>query len=169
LSFRVLRQPFLLYALIHFVFLCCVSSLLLSKVAGFLQLVVLVLVPMAGGTGGGSWEWTAAGASHTSCRSGSIHIYFAPPPRKGRSQIPMPAAALWFYISIYIGIYVYVVQREPTPGGPGSGLRPGRKRHSPPTADKMYESGCTNFRGCTRMYDFLVFFWGGGSVFFAFA
>ena len=26
------------------------------------------------------------------------------------------------------GIYVYVVQREPTPGGPGSGLRPGRKR-----------------------------------------
>ena len=25
-------------------------------------------------------------------------------------------------------IYVYVVQREPTPGGPGSGLRPGRKR-----------------------------------------
>jgi hypothetical protein len=23
---------------------------------------------------------------------------------------------------------VYVVQREPTPGGPGSGLRPGRKR-----------------------------------------
>ena len=26
------------------------------------------------------------------------------------------------------GIYVYVVQREPTPGGPGSGLRRGRKR-----------------------------------------
>jgi hypothetical protein len=26
------------------------------------------------------------------------------------------------------GIYVYVVQREPTPGGPGSGLRPGRMR-----------------------------------------
>jgi hypothetical protein len=26
------------------------------------------------------------------------------------------------------GIYVYVVQREPTPGSPGSGLRPGRKR-----------------------------------------
>jgi hypothetical protein len=26
------------------------------------------------------------------------------------------------------GIYVYVVQRGPTPGGPGSGLRPGRKR-----------------------------------------
>jgi hypothetical protein len=26
------------------------------------------------------------------------------------------------------GIYVYVVQREPTPGGPGSGLRPGPKR-----------------------------------------
>jgi hypothetical protein len=26
------------------------------------------------------------------------------------------------------GIYVYVVQREPTPGGPGSGLRLGRKR-----------------------------------------
>jgi hypothetical protein len=26
------------------------------------------------------------------------------------------------------GICVYVVQREPTPGGPGSGLRPGRKR-----------------------------------------
>jgi hypothetical protein len=26
------------------------------------------------------------------------------------------------------GIYVYVVQREPTPGGPGPGLRPGRRR-----------------------------------------
>jgi hypothetical protein len=26
------------------------------------------------------------------------------------------------------GICVYVVQREPTPGGPGSGLRPDRKR-----------------------------------------
>jgi hypothetical protein len=26
------------------------------------------------------------------------------------------------------GIYVYVVQREPTPGGPGSGLRWGRRR-----------------------------------------
>jgi hypothetical protein len=26
------------------------------------------------------------------------------------------------------GIYVYVVHREPTPGGPGSGLRRGRKR-----------------------------------------
>jgi hypothetical protein len=26
------------------------------------------------------------------------------------------------------GIYVYVAQREPTPGGPGLGLRPGRKR-----------------------------------------
>jgi hypothetical protein len=26
------------------------------------------------------------------------------------------------------GIYVYVVQREPTPGGPGPGLRRGRKR-----------------------------------------
>jgi hypothetical protein len=26
------------------------------------------------------------------------------------------------------GIYVCVVQREPTPGGPGSGLRPGRRR-----------------------------------------
>jgi hypothetical protein len=26
------------------------------------------------------------------------------------------------------GICVHVVQREPTPGGPGSGLRPGRKR-----------------------------------------
>jgi hypothetical protein len=26
------------------------------------------------------------------------------------------------------GIYAYVAQREPTPGGPGSGLRPGRKR-----------------------------------------
>jgi hypothetical protein len=26
------------------------------------------------------------------------------------------------------GIYMHVVQREPTPGGPGSGLRPGRKR-----------------------------------------
>jgi hypothetical protein len=26
------------------------------------------------------------------------------------------------------GIYVYVVHREPTPGGPGSGLRPGPKR-----------------------------------------
>jgi hypothetical protein len=26
------------------------------------------------------------------------------------------------------GIYVYVVQRGPTPGGPGSGLRPGRRR-----------------------------------------
>jgi hypothetical protein len=26
------------------------------------------------------------------------------------------------------GIYVYVVQRESTPGGPGSGLRPGRNR-----------------------------------------
>jgi hypothetical protein len=26
------------------------------------------------------------------------------------------------------GIYVYVVHREPTPGCPGSGLRPGRKR-----------------------------------------
>jgi hypothetical protein len=26
------------------------------------------------------------------------------------------------------GICAYVVQREPTPGGPGSGLRPGRKR-----------------------------------------
>jgi hypothetical protein len=26
------------------------------------------------------------------------------------------------------GICVYVVQREPTPGGPGLGLRPGRKR-----------------------------------------
>jgi hypothetical protein len=26
------------------------------------------------------------------------------------------------------GIYVHVVQREPTPGGPGSGVRPGRRR-----------------------------------------
>jgi hypothetical protein len=26
------------------------------------------------------------------------------------------------------GIYVHVVQREPTPGGPGPGLRPGRRR-----------------------------------------
>jgi hypothetical protein len=26
------------------------------------------------------------------------------------------------------GIYVHVVQREPAPGGPGSGLRPGRRR-----------------------------------------
>jgi hypothetical protein len=26
------------------------------------------------------------------------------------------------------GIYGYVVQREPNPGGPGSGLRPGRRR-----------------------------------------
>jgi hypothetical protein len=40
---------------------------------------------------------------------------------------------------------------------------------SPPTAEKMYENGCTNFRGCTRMYEFLVvFFGGGGSDFFGF-
>jgi hypothetical protein len=31
----------------------------------------------------------------------------------------------------------------------------------------MYENGCTNFRGCTRMYEFLVFcFFGGGQRFF---
>jgi hypothetical protein len=32
----------------------------------------------------------------------------------------------------------------------------GSGEHSPPTAERMYENGCTNFRGCTRMYDFLV-------------
>jgi hypothetical protein len=32
----------------------------------------------------------------------------------------------------------------------------GRFRHSPPTAERMYENGCTIFRGCTRMYEFLV-------------
>jgi hypothetical protein len=32
------------------------------------------------------------------------------------------------------GIYVYVVQREPIPGGPGSGLRPCRRRFPVPAA-----------------------------------
>jgi hypothetical protein len=41
--------------------------------------------------------------------------------------------------------------------------------HSPPTAEKMYENGCTNFRWRRRMYEFLVVVvvvvvvgWGGG-------
>jgi hypothetical protein len=44
--------------------------------------------------------------------------------------------------------------------------------HSPPTAEKMYENGCTNFRRRRRMYEFLVvvvgWVWGGGSDFFGF-
>jgi hypothetical protein len=32
--------------------------------------------------------------------------------------------------------------------------------HSPPTAERMYENGCTNFRRRRRMYEFL----GGGGV-----
>jgi hypothetical protein len=43
--------------------------------------------------------------------------------------------------------------------------------HSPPTAEKMYENGCTNFRRRRRMYIFLVVVVGGGvgpSDFFGF-
>jgi hypothetical protein len=43
----------------------------------------------------------------------------------GPQALPIPAPAPILQPG---GIYVYVVHREPTPGGPGSGLRRGRKR-----------------------------------------
>jgi hypothetical protein len=39
------------------------------------------------------------------------------------------------------------------------------KDTAPPTAERMYENGCTIFRGCTRMYEFLVVCGGGGQRF----
>jgi hypothetical protein len=50
------------------------------------------------------------------------------------------------------------------------GHRPPTTDHSPPTAERMYENGCTIFRGCTRMYEFFGGLRGvGPAIFLAFA
>jgi hypothetical protein len=81
----------------------------------------------------------AACASYASCRSGSICIYiYILPGYFARCPLTKPVitavelrATTEPHCSRGVqpgGIYVYAVQREPTPGGPGSGLRPGRMR-----------------------------------------
>jgi hypothetical protein len=48
-----------------------------------------------------------------------------------------------------------VSKEEVAAGRKGSGGAMGVD-HSPPTAEKMYENGCKNFRRRRRMYEFLV-------------
>jgi hypothetical protein len=71
------------------------------------------------------WPWN--GCKSTAPRVSRARV--SRPWLLGRREF-VPAAALVLYIAALQpgGINAYVVQREPTPGGPGSGLRPGRRR-----------------------------------------